>query len=117
MHGFGLGYLIRTRDCWRQGSVAHDHGGAEDGDGEEPDLGGIGGLELLLEPLRPPQPRAGRLHPVVGYRCVLALLVWDHPDLGVPRDQRVERERSTCSFIYTSFIYMLRSVQHHHHCK
>jgi hypothetical protein len=89
----------RTRDCRRQGSIAHDHGRAEDGDGEERDLGHVVGLDPLLDPLRPPHARVRHLDAVVGHGRVLVLLVRDHPDLGVPRYQGVQRERSSCNII------------------
>jgi hypothetical protein len=71
----------------------------EDGDNEGRDLGHVAGLKPFLDPLRPLHARVRRLDAVAGHGRVLVLLVRDQPDLGVPRYQGVQRERSFCNII------------------
>lgn len=97
-------------DGRRQAGVADHHGRGEDGEQEERDAHGLARLQELLHPLRAVRRRRGQLQrgqgapPAEGLgvvllqdvQLVLRLLVRHQAHLGVPRDERVERERTAC---------------------
>jgi len=108
-------------DGGREAGVADDHGGGDDGDQEEGDAHGLARLQQLLHPHGPllpvrrqlhrPPPHAAALaqhgaHGVVRrVQLVLRLVVGHQAHLGVPRDERVERERTACHIMHKSCMH------------